>query len=394
MSESTKVRLAVIGAGGMGSAHLRDIPSLPNAELAAVCDIDHQRADYFSAENNIPAFYDYRDLLASGGFDAVVIATPHYDHTPIAIDFMNAGVHVLTEKPIAVHTRDARKMIAAYENAKTKHPNLVFSIMFQQRTYGFWQKIKQMIDAGELGRLARVTWIITDWFRTQAYYDNGGWRATWSGEGGGVLLNQCPHNLDLYQWFVGLPKRVTGFASIGKYHNIEVEDEVTAFFEYENGMVGHLITTTAESPGTNRLEIVGEKGKLIFEDGKLQLYRNSSSMYEFIQTCPRSFDRVENTLEEIPYENHGQPGHWYMLENFANAILHGEKLIAAGPEGIRGLSLGNAIMLSSFLKQPVELPFDDDLYADKIADLARASRFQKIVRLQDGGDISQSFAKA
>jgi len=304
---------------------------------------------------------------------------------------MSRGVHVLTEKPIAVHTRDARKMIAAYEAAKQKHPDLVFAIMFQQRTYGFWRKIKDMIDGGELGRLVRATWIITDWFRTQAYYDNGGWRATWSGEGGGVLLNQCPHNLDLYQWFVGLPKRVTGMAAIGKYHNIEVEDEVSATFEYENGMVGHFITTTAESPGTNRLEIVGEKGRVVFEGGKLIFTRNAESMFDFINTCPRSFDKVENEVIDVEFEHHGEGGHRFMTENFANAILSGEKLIAPAPEGIRGLSLGNAIMLSSFLKQTVELPFDDDLYADKLAELARTSRFQKTVRLQEDTDLSKSF---
>lgn len=393
MTNTSKVRLAVIGAGVMGGTHVRDIPNLPNAELAAVCDIDRARADGYAQQYGVPAYYDYRDLLEKGGVDGVVIATPHYYHTPIAIDFMSRGVNVLTEKPIAVHTRDARKMIAAYEQAKEKYPNLVFAIMFQQRTYGFWQKIKEMIDGGELGRLVRATWIITDWFRTQAYYDNGGWRATWSGEGGGVLLNQCPHNLDLYQWFVGLPKRVTGFASIGKYHNIEVEDEVTAYFEYENGMVGHFITTTAESPGTNRLEIVGEKGKLVFENHALTFTRNASSMLEFLQTCPRSFDKVPNEVIDVPYEHHGQPGHAIMLENFANAILNGEKLIAPGVEGIRGLSLGNAIMLSSFLKQTVELPIDDDLYAEKIAELARNSRFQKVVRLQENTDINASFAK-
>lgn len=393
MTEPTKVKLAVIGVGNMGSAHVRDIPSLPNAELVAICDIDRPKISQISEMTGVPAFFDYHDLLAKGGVDGVIIATPHYDHTPIAIDFMKAGVHVLTEKPIAVHTRDARKMINAYEKAREKYPNLVFSIMFMQRTYGFWHKIKSMIDAGELGKLARATWIITDWFRTQAYYDNGGWRATWSGEGGGVLLNQCPHNLDLYQWFFGLPKRVTGFASIGKYHNIEVEDEVSAFFEYENGMVGHFITTTAESPGTNRLEIVGEKGKLVFENGQLLLYRNQTSMYEFIQTCPRSFDRVEYEQVEVEYDHHGEPGHRILIQNFVNSILHGEPLIAAGVEGIRGLALGNAIMLSSFLKQPVDLPFDDDLYADKISELARTSRFQKSVHLHND-DMSKSFAKS
>ena len=165
--------------------------------------------------------------------------------------------------------------------------------MFQQRTHGFWRKIKEMIDQGQLGKLVRATWIITDWFRSQTYYNNGGWRATWKGEGGGVLLNQCPHNLDLYQWFFGMPQRVAGFASIGKYHHIEVEDEVTGFFEHANGMVGHFITTTAESPGTNRLEIVGELGKLVFEEGKLSFSKNQSSMFDFIKESPTAWDRVE-----------------------------------------------------------------------------------------------------
>jgi predicted dehydrogenase len=394
MTEKTKVRLAVIGAGGMGGVHVRDMGNVENAELVAVCDIDRERADRFAEMFEVPAFYDYKDLLAADIVDGVIIATPHYDHTPIAIDFFNRGVHVLTEKPIAVHTQDGYKMIAAYEAAREKYPELVFSIMFQQRTYGFWRKIKEMIDEGVLGKLVRASWIITDWFRTQAYYDNGGWRATWSGEGGGVLLNQCPHNLDLYQWFFGLPKRITGFVAIGKYHNIEVEDEVTAHFEYENGMVGHFLTSTAESPGTNRLEIVGEMGKLVFENGSLTFTRNESSMIEFIQTCPGSFDKVENNTSEVPYEHHGEAGHQIMVRNFASAILSGDALIAAGVDGIRGLTLGNAIMLSSFLKQTVEVPFDDALYAGKIAELASTSRFQKVVRKQEDSDMGKSFQGA
>ena len=187
----------------------------------------------------------------------ILIATPHYDHTPITIAALQKGIHVLVEKPIAVQVKDSNKMIAAYEAAKKQYPNLIFSAVFMQRTYGHWGKIKAIIDGGDLGRLMRITWIVTDWFRTQKYYDMGSWRATWEGEGGGVLLNQAMHHLDLYQWFVGVPKRVTGFVGLGKYHHIEVEDEVTAYFEYENGMVGHFITSTAETPGTNRLEITG-----------------------------------------------------------------------------------------------------------------------------------------
>jgi len=391
MTEDKKVRLAVIGVGVMGTHHVNDVATLPQAELVAVCDIDKERADRHAEAYHVPAFYDHQSLLADMPLDGVIIATPHYDHTPISIAAMQKGIHVLVEKPIAVHVKDARKMIAAYEQARLTYPNLVFAAMFMMRTYGYWQKIKELIDSGQLGRLVRATWIITNWFRTQTYYDNGGWRATWKGEGGGVLLNQCPHNLDLYQWFMGIPKRVAGYATIGKYHHIEVEDEVTGYFEYENGMVGHFVTTTAESPGSNRLEIVGELGKLIFENGMLSFYRNQESMLENIKTSHSGFQQVENELVDVPYEHHGESGHRLITENFIEAILHGTPLVASAVEGIRSLELGNAIMLSSFLGHPVELPIDAEDYAIRLEALIKTSRFQKEVRDQDLGDFSKSF---
>jgi predicted dehydrogenase len=237
-----------------------------------------------------------------------------------------------------------------------------------------------MIAGGELGRLVRTTWIITDWFRPQAYYDSGGWRATWGGEGGGVLLNQAPHNLDLYQWFVGMPKRVTGVANLGKYHNIEVEDEVSAIFEHENGMVGQFMTTTAESPGVNRLEIIGEKGRLVFEDGELIFFRNTESMLDFSRTTQKLWDKVPNQKELIEYDRTGTPGHRDVLKNFADAILSGEPLVAPGVEGIYSATLANAILFSSFLGRPLDLPFDADAYAAHLEELIRTSKFQKVVR--------------
>jgi predicted dehydrogenase len=386
-----KLRIGVIGVGNMGAVHVRDVANLDNTELAAICDIIPERASVPAGQFGVPAFFDYREMLASVQLDGVLVATPHYDHTPISIDCLTRGIHVLVEKPIAVHINDARKMIAAYELAKTRNPNLVFSIMFMQRTYGYWQKIKQMVQSGELGKLVRTSWLITDWFRTQHYYDSGGWRATWSGEGGGVLLNQCPHNLDLYQWIVGMPKRVTGFAAIGKYHNIEVEDEVTGFFEHENGMVGHFVTTTAESPGTNRLEIVGELGRLVFEKGKITFFRNEKSMIEFIQTSPASFDTVAGNEETVEYYHHGQPGHAAVIANFANAVLHGEKLIAAAPEGLNSLTLSNAIMHSSYLGRPLDLPIDADGYEARLRELINTSRFQKTVREMKVEDLGKSY---
>ena len=381
------MKLAVIGLGVMGRQHLKDIYHLENAELTAVCDIDQSVADELAAQYETKAYYDPQSLFEQAEFDGILIATPHYDHTPLTIQALEKGIHVLVEKPISVHAKDANKMIAAYEKAKEQYPNLIFAAMFMQRTYGYWKKIKAMIDGGELGKLARATWLVTNWFRPQIYYDNGGWRATWKGEGGGVLLNQCPHNLDLYQWFVGMPSRVTGFASIGKYHNIEVEDEVTAYFEYDNGMVGHFITTTAESPGTNRLEIVGEHGKLIFEDEKLTFYKNDMSMLEKIESATGMFEKTKSEELEIAYEHHGQPGHKIVIENFINAFLQDEELIAPATEGINSVMLGNAILLSSFLKKTVDVPIDEDVYEKKLQELISNSEFQKTERKVDSGEV-------
>jgi len=388
MSESRALKIGIIGVGVMGRSHAKDVHNLDQAELTAICDIDNARADEVAGQYGAAAYYDAQEMFEHAGLDGVIIATPHYDHTPLSIAAFKHGIHVLMEKPIAVHAKDARKMITAYEAAKATHPKLVFAAMFMQRTYGYWKKIKAMIDGGELGKLARATWIITSWFRPQVYYDNGGWRATWDGEGGGVLLNQCPHNLDLYQWFVGMPQRVSGFASIGKYHHIEVEDEVTGYFEYENGMVGHFITTTAESPGTNRLEIVGEHGKLIFEDNTLTFFKNDMSMFEKIDTATGMFEKTTHEVVEVPYDHHGEGGHRFIIANFVNAILSDEPLIAPAGEGINSVMLGNAIMLSSFRKQAVEIPIDEDAYEQQLQALIQQSTFQKTEKSLDAENVN------
>jgi predicted dehydrogenase len=380
---SERVKMAIIGTGIMGRDHIQDISTLHNTELVAVCDVDKATADHFAAETHSRAYYDYRDLLEHEPLDAVLIATPHYHHTPSSIAALERGIHVLVEKPIAVHVNDALKMLAAYEQSRQHHPKLVFGAMFRQRTFGHWRKIKAMIDGGELGKLLRTTWLITDWFRTQTYYDTGGWRATWRGEGGGVLMNQCPHNLDLYQWFVGMPKHVVGFTSLGKYHRIEVEDEVTAYFEHENGIIGHFITSTAESPGTNRLEIVGENGKLVYEDKKLIFYRNQYSMLEQIErTTAGPFERVASERLEVPYEQELPPRQRLVIENFANALLHGENILTPAAEGLNSLMLANAILLSSLEGTKLELPLDGDAYEQKLLSLIETSTLAKNTQTQ------------
>ena len=301
-------------------------------------------------------------MLDEVELDGIIIATPHYSHPEMTLAGFERGINVLVEKPISVHVKDAHTMIDAYHETQKKYPNIVFEAMFMQRTYGFWKKIKQMIDDGELGQLLRTTWVITDWFRTQSYYDSGGWRATWSGEGGGVLINQCPHNLDLYQWMVGVPSRVFGFVTFGKHHEIEVEDEVTAYFEHEGGMVGHFITTTGESPGTNRLEIVGENGKLIYENGELVFFRNEWSSIKQIKESEKGFAKVPVEREVVEYEHHGLGGHELIIENFADAILNGAEIVAPAVEGLNSISINNAIILSAHKKQMIDIPVDGDEY--------------------------------
>ncbi len=376
-SDKAKVKVAVIGVGVMGSPHARQVASLEDASLAAVSDINRDRAQAFAGDLGAEAFFDPQQMLESASPDAVIIATPHYAHTPLSIACLERGIHVLVEKPLAVHVNDAQKMIAVYERSRVAHPGLVFAIMFQQRTFSYWRKVKQMLEDGELGRLMRVTWIITDWFRAQTYYDSVPWRGTWAGEGGGVLLNQCPHNLDLYQWFFGMPRRITGRAALGKYHHVEVEDEVSGLFEHENGMVGHFITSTAESPGTNRLEIVGEKGRLVFENGRLTFVRNRSSTLAFIKTSPAAFDKVECEVEDVDFNPQQDAGYGRVIASFIHAVQAGTPPVVRAPEGIHSLALSNGLILSHFLARPVDVPIDGDAYENLLMQLIRKSKFNK-----------------
>ena len=355
---AAQVNLGIVGIGNMGKAHVQHALDLPNTHLASICDHNPTRLEDCDAPDDVARYSDCWQMLDDCPLDAVIIATPHFDHPPMTLAAFERGIHVLVEKPIAVHVGAAQRMIDGYEQARRRHPKLVFAAMFMQRTWGHWRKIKVMLEAGELGALLRCSWIVTDWFRAQQYYDSGGWRATWQGEGGGVLMNQCPHNLDLYQWMVGMPARVQGFVSFGKHHKIEVEDEVTAYFEHADGMVGHFITTTGESPGSNRLEIVGEMGKLIYENDELTFFRNAWSSRQQIAESSEGFQKVPVTRETVAFDAPATHGHELIIENFAAAILDGAPLIAPAPEGIHSVALNNAIILSAQKRAMVDLPLD------------------------------------
>ncbi|MCF7956496.1 MAG: Gfo/Idh/MocA family oxidoreductase [Phycisphaerae bacterium] len=362
-----QVKLAVIGLGYIGQRHLEKIARLDNIEIAAVCSRRKQHCLEIAAKYDCRAFTDYHELLDSKVSDAVLIATPHYQHTEIGIEALKAGCHVLIEKPISVHKADCERLIAAHTNK-----DQVFAAMFNQRTLGAYKKIKSMIDGGELGKLMRVNWIITDWFRTDEYYSSGSWRATWAGEGGGVLLNQCPHQLDLLQWFCGMPDRVVGFCGLGKRHDIEVEDEVTAYLEFPNGATGVFIASTGEAPGTNRLEICGEMGKIVLEGNALRFTRNEVPCTDFQKTSKKPMAKPNVT--EIDIEVTDPPDqHAEIIKNFANAILKGEKLTAPAAEGINSVELANAILYSSLTEKPVLLPLNAQIYEEKLLELINNS---------------------
>ncbi len=371
------VRIGIIGVGNMGTAHAKRLAAgeIEGAKLGAICDINPDRLKWaretFGEE--LPLFDDSEKLLASGCVDAIVIATPHYFHPTIGIRGFETGHHVLSEKPIGVYTNGAKELIAAAKNT----PDKVFAIMFNQRTNPMYQKIKQMIDEGAIGELKRCVWIITNWYRTQSYYNSGGWRATWAGEGGGVLINQCPHQLDLWQWMCGMPVSVRAFCEFGKHHDIEVEDDVTAYVKYPNGATGVFITTTGETPGANRLEISGTKGKILI-DGRNQIkyWKLKTDEREWCYNCPEGFAVPECEITEINPEGE-ESSHRGILQNFTNAILKGEKLIAPAEEGINGLSLSNAMLLSSWLDREITLPIDGDLFYEELQKRIATSNYVK-----------------
>ena len=367
------VKIGIIGIGNMGSAHVRTIQAgkVDGMEMGAICDHNPERKDLFP---DIPFFDRAEDLIESDKVDAVLVATPHYDHTTLGIATLEAGKHLLVEKPISVHKADCERLIAAHTDK-----SVVFAAMFNQRTDPRYIKLKTLIEEGHFGEIRRVVWNITSWFRTCHYYASGGWRATWKGEGGGVLLNQCPHQLDLWQWLFGMPSRLRAFCDIGRYHDIEVEDDVTCYMEYADGCKGVFITTTGEAPGTNRLEITAENGKIVVDadtDG-IAWTRNEVPMSEWNRTAEGGFSKPGTWDIHVPTAPGNGPQHQGILQNFTDAILHGKPLIAPAAEGIHSVELANAMLHSSFLERTIDVPIDAAAYEERLKQLIKESTFAK-----------------
>ena len=379
------VKLGIVGIGSMGAIHAQNVldGNIARCQLTALCDPKPERHSLFSSAEG---FLSVDDFFRSSQTDAVLIATPHYSHTSIGIRALEAGKHVLVEKPISVHKSDAERLLAAYRGSEQ-----VFAAMFNQRTDPFFLKLRQLVQSGDLGAIRRVSWTITNWFRTEAYYQSSDWRATWAGEGGGVLLNQCPHNLDLFQWIFGMPARVRAFCQFGRYHDIEVEDDVTAYLEYADGMTAIFTASTGEAPGTNRLEVAAERGKVVLENDLFLFTRNEVPMSEFSRTDPGRFTAPGTWEIRIPIKGHG-PQHNGILENFVSAVLDGTPLVAPAREGLYSLELANAFLLSTLENRSVELPIDGALFERHLQRLVAASTRQqpKMVR-PVSDDMANSF---
>lgn len=371
-----KVRVGIIGLGNQGTHYMAGLfnpGKIPNGVVTALCDNNPAKIEIMKTRTqgqDIAYFDNYIDMLDSGLCDMVMVVVPHYFHPEMVMEALKRGIHVICDKPAGVYTKQVKEM-----NEVAKQSNALFAMMFNQRTNCVYRKMREIVQAGGIGELQRVTWIITDWYRTQQYYDSGSWRATWEGEGGGVLFNQCPHQIDLVQWVVGeLPEQVNGFCQFGKWHDIEVEDEVTAYFRYKNGATGVFITTTGEAPGTNRFEISGTKGKLLVENNQLYYWQNEQDTQEWSRTADTGFvpPKCTKTLVETDGEN---PQHMGIINNFIAAIRGEEPLFVDGKEGINGVELMNAMELSGWNNgEPISLPVDEDRYLRELEQHVANSR--------------------
>ena len=375
-----KVRFGIVGVGNMGSSHAKSFlgGKVENGVLTAICDLKPEKLEKIRAMaggETLACFSDYHGLFSSGLVDAVIVAVPHYSHPQISMDALAAGLHVICEKPEGVYTKQVKEL-----NEAAGRSDRLFTVMFNQRTNCVYRKMREMIQGGELGEIKRVNWIVTDWYRSQSYYDSGDWRATWRGEGGGVLFNQCPHQLDLLQWVTGMmPARIRSFCHFGKWHDIEVEDDVTAYLEYANGATGVFITSTGDTPGTNRFEILGNNGKLVCENNVLTFTRLEMPEREFNATYKGGFGEPKKTVETVETDGRN-PQHVGILNNFANAVLGLEPLFVDGREGIHGVELMDAMLLSTWKDRTVTLPIDDDEY------WAELQRHIAVSRLKTAGD--------
>src|SRR3979411_3327211 len=333
------VRFAVIGVGA-NVFNMHD-PALRsnNVEIVGVCDINVEAAERQAERLGCPYFADHRELLAATRPDAVAVLAPHPFHAALAIDCLNAGAPLLVEKPIAVHVAEADRMIAAAAQA-----DRLLAVNLQHRTRGEIRTARKLLESGRLGQIQRVE-MVAIWTRTASYYAQAGWRGTWQGEGGGVLMNQSPHSLDLICHLVGQPSRVVAWNRT-LFHAIETEDTSLSLLEWPNGALGTLLVTTAQAGEPERLEIAGTRGILQLGRGGVHFVEADQDLRDFLKTSPEPFGKPIFRDQDVVLEP-GGGDHTDVYANFLEAIRSGAPLVADGAGGRLSLELANALIYSS-----------------------------------------------
>lgn len=378
------IRFGIAGLGNIGQVHLGNLREgrVAGATVTAAADPSAERREGIQ---DIDVFEDLGSLLAADCVDAVVLAAPTGLHAPMAIEALQAGVHVILEKPLALHKAEGERILAARQR-----DDQVFSLMMNQRCNPLYLKIKAWMDEGAIGRLQRTSWTMTNWFRPEIYFQASDWRATWKGEGGGVLMNQCPHNLDIFQWLCGMPASVRGYCRFGEHHDIEVEDQVTAYFEYPDGATGTFSASTGEYPGVNRLEIAGDRGLIIYENERCTLTRNTQSASEFSRTTDEMFGSPETEVETFETDEQVNQ-HAVILTNVVQAICAGDPLIAPATEGLHSLELADAMLYSTWTDAPVALPLDGQAFEQVLQQKMADSKPRTPVKTAAKVDMSKSY---
>ncbi|MGJ8679894.1 Gfo/Idh/MocA family protein [Paraglaciecola sp.] len=377
------IKLGVIGLGNIAQQHIQNVISgaVKNCKITALC----ARNDSGQAkELGAIHFTRYQDLIDSGEVDTVLIATPTLSHFEITKYALEKNLHVMLEKPIGLSSWEGEELV------KLAPEKSQFALMLNQRTDPTFAKMKQVIESGILGEIKRTHWTMTNWFRPDIYFQVSDWRATWKGEGGGLLVNQCIHNLDIFQWVCGIPSEITAFCEFGKYHNIEVEDEVTAYLRYENKATGVFVGSTGEAPGVNRFDIIGDNGSIHFENGKLTQKLNDQSTAEFCANTDEMFGMPKVTVSDLSTDESVNQ-HAIIMNNFVNAIHNNEALIAPAKDGLASLDIANGILQSSWNKQTVSLPLDRAGYQALLNEKAQSSSLRKKSNAEAKVDMNASY---
>ncbi len=383
MGQSKSVRLGVIGLGNIARQHIDNLSNgrIADCTLAAVCS---RQSTALAADPGVPHFTDYEELVRSGLCDAVLVATPTFTHFETGACALRAGLHVMMEKPIGLSTREGEELLAL------RRPGQVFALMLNQRTDPLFTTMREIIQSGKLGEITRTHWTMTNWFRPEVYFQVSDWRATWRGEGGGLLLNQCIHNLDIYQWLCGLPESVQAFCEFGRYHDIEVEDEATAVFRYANGATGVFVGSTGEAPGVNRFDVIGDLGSLAFDGERLLLCENQPGTLEFSRGTREMFGMPASSVSDITPDR-AMNQHAAVMNNFVGAILRGEDLLAPAADGLASLSLANGMLLSTWEARAVSLPLDSEHYQQALAQRIAGSTLRRKADIEARVDMSASY---